>query len=236
MAASRSSIKFLTRALGTDAATVNFLRRHLSFVVLSKPAELSNKIVDYPSESSCCGRRSFSVSDQRGFRTSARASQQSQLENDLPAGDASQPFQPVPLPLRNYSPVLSGFSVLPNTAVGVPAGLSPPSSAGSFNLDQLGKEMSTCLSQGRLEEAVLLFENWLKFPDLQGKSKVPNIMTYNLLLHAKLRLGVDPRHMLQVIRDMEMNRLTPNLLSYNFLLRAIFRQRDSKMAEGILEK
>ncbi|CAM6082573.1 unnamed protein product [Calypogeia fissa] len=234
-----SSTKGLTRAmlrryLSNPTTELSSGKSSSSAVAAAGDCYLSSNF-EFSGDSRCCGsvvRTNYQVLEQRRqFRTSVQGRQQSQLESD-----SAQGFQNVPLPLRNYSPVLSGFSVLPNTAVGVPAGLSPPSNAGSLNLDQLGREMSNRLSQGRLEESVRLFENWLKFPDLQGRTKVPNVMTYNLLLHAKLRLGVDPRYMLQVIKDMQMSRLKPNLLSYNFLLRAIFRQRDSKMAERTLEK
>ncbi|KAL2613263.1 hypothetical protein R1flu_024955 [Riccia fluitans] len=96
--------------------------------------------------------------------------------------------------------------------------------------------MSNRLSLGRLEETIQLFEDWVKIPDLDGKSKVPTLMVYNLLLHAKLRIGADPRNLLQIVKEMEMSGVKPNLLTYNFLLRAIFRHRNSFMAEEILQR
>ncbi|KAL3683458.1 hypothetical protein R1sor_001480 [Riccia sorocarpa] len=243
MASLRPSSRCLLRHLKGDAFfRVQGLSRSLSSLSLSSlnswgsavKQERSSKCDGTDFDGTFCGGGSSncgqSVLGIRKLNTSATESQ-TQLEHDVPTPAG---YTAPPSPLRSYSPVLSGFSVLPTA--GIPAGLSPPSEVGRFSLESLGREMSNRLSLGRLEETIQLFEDWVKVPDLDGKSKIPNLMVYNLLLHAKLRIGADPRNLLQIVKEMEMNGVKPNLLTYNFLLRAVFRHRNSFMAENILER
>ncbi|BBM99999.1 protein MpPPR_7 [Marchantia polymorpha subsp. ruderalis] len=246
MASLRASSKCLARHLRLDRLSVQGLSRSLSsfplsssssreFVTfsLSQPqgidesVDLAHRIGEINLGAFTYGRKNFS--------TSASESQPPS-ESEVPAPQPAAGYSAVSSPLRSYSPVLSGFSVLPHPAAGLPAGLSPPSNVGSLSLEFLGREMSNLLSLGKLEETIRLFEEWVKSPGLDGKPKVPNLMVYNLLLHAKLRIGADPRNLLQVLKEMEMSGINPNLLTFNFLLRAIFRHRDSIMAEKIIAR
>ncbi|OAE33294.1 hypothetical protein AXG93_1200s1560 [Marchantia polymorpha subsp. ruderalis] len=228
MASLRASSKCLARHLRLDRLSVQGLSRSLSsfplsssssreFVTfsLSQPqgidesVDLAHRIGEINLGAFTYGRKNFS--------TSASESQPPS-ESEVPAPQPAAGYSAVSSPLRSYSPVLSGFSVLPHPAAGLPAGLSPPSNVGSLSLEFLGREMSNLLSLGKLEETIRLFEEWVKSPGLDGKPKVPNLMVYNLLLHAKLRIGADPRNLLQVLKEMEMSEAQPDGDSYNFVI------------------
>lgn len=83
------------------------------------------------------------------------------------------------------------------------------------------------LSHGRLEETVHLFDDWMRLTDAAGNPNKPNILAYNLLLHAKLHLGAHADGMYQIIEEMESVGIIPRQLTYNFVLRSIFQERDS---------
>lgn len=110
----------------------------------------------------------------------------------------------------------------------------PP--VGNFDLTTLVREMSTSLSNGRMDETIHMFEEWVKGTDITGQANKPDLLAYNLLLHAKLRVNAAPEQLLSIVVGMEDEGLVPNLLTYNFLLRAVFRSRNSEMAERILQK
>jgi hypothetical protein len=76
----------------------------------------------------------------------------------------------------------------------------------------------------------------MRLTDAAGNLNKPNILAYNLLLHAKLHLGAHADGMYQIIEEMESLGIIPRQLTYNFVLRSIFRERDSLLAEKILEK
>ena len=100
----------------------------------------------------------------------------------------------------------------------------------------LAREMLHALLHQKMDETVRLYDEWVKLADAGGNPNKPIILVYNLLLHAKFRLGALPDAMQRIVNEMEREGVTPNQLTYNFLLRCVFRQRDSKAAELILEK
>lgn len=81
-----------------------------------------------------------------------------------------------------------------------------------------------------------LYDEWVKGTDATGNPNKPNILVYNLLLHAKLRLGEYPDVMHRIVDEMERGGVTPTQLSFNFLLRSVFRLRVFKAAEFVLFK
>nr|PNR41351.1 hypothetical protein PHYPA_018754 [Physcomitrium patens] len=127
----------------------------------------------------------------------------------------------------------AGFSVISGFKP-----ISPTDNAAVGELDAIGvaREMSNELSHQKMDETVRIYDEWVKSTDVAGIPKKPNVLVYNLLLHAKLRLGTHPDVLHQIVKEMENEGVTPTLLSYNFLLRSVFRQRDSKAAELILSK
>jgi len=114
----------------------------------------------------------------------------------------------------------------------------PPAATPVGKMDAVGlsREMSSALSHQKMEEAVRLYDDWITLTDAEGNPNKPNVLVYNLLLHAKLRLGAPPDVMHQIVDEMEKKGVTPTQLTYNFLLRSVFRQRDSKAAEFVLYK
>jgi hypothetical protein len=66
----------------------------------------------------------------------------------------------------------------------------------------------------------------MRLTDAAGNPIKPNILAYNLLLHAKLHLGAHANGTYQIIEEMESIGI-PRQLTYNFVLRSIFRERDS---------
>ncbi|CAK9191410.1 unnamed protein product [Sphagnum troendelagicum] len=164
----------------------------------------------------------------------AHCLQISQLEADIAASNPAPGF---PAPSTFETPVnrVPGFSIVP--AALKPSGFgSGTTPLGRLDATLLSREMSNSLSHGRLEETVRLFDDWVKLTDAAGNPNKPNILAYNLLLHAKLRLGAHPDGMYQIINEMESAGIIPTQLTYNFVLRSVFRQRDSRLAEKILEK
>lgn len=111
-----------------------------------------------------------------------------------------------------------------------------PTPVEKLDANGLAEAMSHALSHQKMDEAVRLYDEWAKSTDAAGNPNKPNVLVYNLLLHAKLRLDVGPDVMRRIVDEMENSGVTPTQLSYNFLLRSVFRQRDSKAAEYILYK
>lgn len=119
----------------------------------------------------------------------------------------------------------------------MPSAMTAPIPVEKLDSIMLAREMSNFLSHGKMEEAVQLFEQWVAVTDAVGNNpNLPDILAYNLLLHAKLRIGVHPDSMYRILMEMETAGVTPTQLTYNFVLRAVFRHRNSRLAEQILEK
>lgn len=130
-----------------------------------------------------------------------------------------------------------GASVTNVPRFSVPFKLPPAATpVGKMDAVGLSREMSSALSHQKMEEAVRLYDDWITLTDAEGNPNKPNLLVYNLLLHAKLRLGAPPDVMHQIVDEMEKKGVTPTQLTYNFLLRSVFRQRDSKAAEFVLYK
>ncbi len=129
-----------------------------------------------------------------------------------------------------------GFSIVPTALKPSGFGSGTTTSLGRLDATFLSREMPNSLSHGRLEETVHRFKDRMRLKDAAGNPNKPNILAYNLLLHAKLHLGAHADGMYQIIEEMESVGIIPRQLTYNFVLRSIFRERDSRLAEKILEK
>lgn len=212
--ASRGSLKILCKQL--NGRQLDVLSRSLGSLALG-------------------GHGSARETDGEGFRvwgarnvsSSAHCAQiMSQLEVNITVSDPAPGFQA----FGGRGP---GFSM--------PSGFQPVAPAVPTpvaDLDAMGlmKEMANALSHENIDETVRLYDEWVKLTDKEGNPNKPNILAYNLLLHAKLRLGAPPDVMHGIVHKMEEEGVTPNQLSFNFLIRSVFRQRDSKSAERILER
>lgn len=165
---------------------------------------------------------------QRSVSGSAHCAQiSSQLEVNIAASDPAPGF-----------PAFGGAG-LKGPGFSMPSGFKPVAPRTPIEkLDAVGlaREMSNALSHQKMDETVRLYDEWVKLSDAAGSPNQANVLVYNLLLHAKLRLGAHPDVMHRIVSEMEKGGVTPNQLSYNFLLRSVFRQRNSKSAELILEK
>lgn len=166
----------------------------------------------------------------RNLSTTRTSLQESQLEADIAASDPAPGFQM----FGSTAPKVPRFSIVPPTLQ--PAAVAAPTPVAQLDGIMLAREMSNSLSHGRMEETVRIFDEWVKITDAAGNPNKPNLLVYNLLLHAKLRLGAHPDSMHRIITEMESAGINPTQLTYNFVLRAIFRQRNSRLAEQILEK
>ncbi|KAL2613264.1 hypothetical protein R1flu_024956 [Riccia fluitans] len=125
MASLRASSRLLSRQLKRESFSLQGLSRRLSARSLSSlnSLELEQRLkcddVLYRSGSSNCGTSLLGI---RKFITSATESQ-TQLEHDVSTPEQAPAGYTAPRsPLRSYSPVLSGFSVLPHPAAGIPEG------------------------------------------------------------------------------------------------------------------
>lgn len=173
-------------------------------------------------------RTGFRVSGSGGARnvstTAHSASILSQLEVKIAASDPAPGFQAY------------GNTVLRGPRFSIP--FKPPALTPIEKLDAvaLAREMSNVLSHNKMDEAVRLYDEWVKLTDAAGSPNKPTLLVYNLLLHAKLRLGAHPEVMHQIVKEMESGGVTPTQLSLNYLIRSEFRQRDSKAAEFVLNK
>ena len=177
--------------------------------------------------------RDFKVAGVGGARNvsgSAHCSQiLSQLEVNIAASDPAPGFQAF------------GSAVAKGPGFSMPSGFKPAAPSALTPIEKLdviglAREMSNALSHQKMDETVRLYDEWVKVTDAAGNPNKPNLLVYNLLLHAKLRLGAHPDAMYRILSEMEKGGVTPVQLTYNFLLRSVFRQRDSKSAELILEK
>jgi hypothetical protein len=177
------------------------------------------------------GGKVFRVARLGGARTVSSSSHcaqiSSQLEVNIAASDPAPGFQ--------------AFGGSKGPGFLMPSGFKPAVPAADVpvaKLDCIGlaREMSNALSHQKMDETVRLYDEWVKLADAGGNPNKPIILVYNLLLHAKFRLGAHPDAMQRIVNEMEREGVTPNQLTYNFLLRCVFRQRDSKAAELILEK
>ncbi|KAG0569430.1 hypothetical protein KC19_6G090200 [Ceratodon purpureus] len=223
--ASRESLKILCKQLNGRQLQREVVSRSLSSLALGGNGggleAGSQGIVD-------SGRKGFRVV--RNVSSSAHCAQiSSQLEVNIAASDPAPGFQAFGNPVVKGP----GFSMPSGFKPVVPPALTPIE-----KLDEMGlaREMSNALSHQKMEETVRLYDEWVKLTDAAGNPNKPNILVYNLLLHAKLRLGAHPEVMFRIVSEMEKAGVTPTQLSFNFLLRSVFRQRDSKSAELILEK
>lgn len=136
------------------------------------------------------------------------------------------------------APKVPKFTIVPAALKpSMPSAMTAPIPVEKLDSIMLAREMSNFLSHGKMEEAVQLFEQWVAVTDAVGNNpNLPDILAYNLLLHAKLRIGVHPDIMYRILTEMETAGVTPTQLTYNFVLRAVFRHRNSRLAEQILEK
>ncbi len=156
-----------------------------------------------------------------------------QLEADINASCPALGFEAPSAFGRGRVP---GFSIVPTALKPSGFGSGTTTSLGRLDATFLSREMSNSLSHGRLEETVHLFDDWMRLTGAAGNPNKPNILAYNLLLHAKLHLGAHADGMYQIIEKMESVGIIPRQLTYNFVLRSIFQERDSRLAEKILEK
>ena len=140
--------------------------------------------------------------------------------------------------LGTAAPKVPRFTIVPAALKpSMPSAMTAPIPVEKLDSIMLAREMSNFLSHGKMEEAVQLFEQWVAVTDAVGNNpNLPDILAYNLLLHAKLRIGVHPDSMYRILLEMESAGVTPTQLTYNFVLRAVFRHRNSRLAEQILEK
>ncbi len=155
-----------------------------------------------------------------------------QLEADI---NASCPALGFEAPLAFGRARIPGFSIVPTALKPSGFGSGTTASLGRLDATFLSREMSNSLSHGRLAETVHLFDDWMRLTDAAGDPNKPNILAYNLLLHAKLCLGAHADSMYQVIEEMESGGIIPRQLTYNFVVRSIFQERDSRLAKKILE-
>lgn len=232
MAITRETLKRLCGHLHTqqkDLPSLALFARNLSSHSASNSSaqELSGNI---PSNVEPQGFR-LKLGGTRNISAVGHDSQISQLE-DNSAASVSAPGFPAAAPFGSGVPKVPGFSIVPPSL----KPLTGPVPVSKLDSTMLAREMSVSLSHGRWDETVRLFEDWANLKDTAGNPNKPNILAYNLLLHAKLRLGAHPDSMYRLIGDMKTAGVIPTQLSYNFVLRAVFRQRDSKLAERILEK
>ncbi|KAG0625771.1 hypothetical protein M758_2G080100 [Ceratodon purpureus] len=218
--ASREGLKVLCKQL--NARQRDVLSRSLGSLALGGQGGLYEGGVGEP------GRKGFRVG--RTVSSSAHCGQiQSQLEVTIAASDPAPGFQAF------------GSSVAKGPGFSMPSGFKPvvpvaQTPVGKLDGIGLAREMSNALSHQKMDETVRLYDEWVKLTDAEGNPNKPNILVYNLLLHAKLRLGAHPDVMWRIVHEMEREGVTPTHLTYNFLLRSVFRHRDSKSAELILEK
>jgi hypothetical protein len=151
-----------------------------------------------------------------------------QLEADI---NASCPALGLEAPSAFERGRVPGFSIVPTAVKPSGFGSGTTTSLGRLDATFLSREMSNSLSHGRLEETVQLFDNWMRLTDAAGNPNKPNILAYNLLLHAKLCLGAHADGMYQIIEEMESVGIIPRQLTYNFVVRSIFQERDSQLAK-----
>lgn len=217
--ASRESLKVLCKQL-------NARQRHVLCRSLGSLALCGNGAAQGIGE---VERKGFRVPMLRDVRSVSSSAHCAQASSQLDAQLSSVVIQAV----GSTAPKVPGFSM--------PSGFKPvaaPAESSVANLDAIGlaREMSNALSHQKMDETVRLYDEWVKLTDAAGNPNSPNILVYNLLLHAKLRLGAHPDVLHRIVSEMESGGVMPTQLSYNFLLRSVFRQRDSKAAELILEK
>ena len=175
----------------------------------------------------------------RDLSTSRGLSQESSSRLTQADMDTSDPAPGLQFLGAAAAPKVPRFTIVPAALKPsvMPSAMTAPIPVEKLDSIMLAREMSNFLSHGKMEEAVQLFEQWVAVTDAVGNNpNLPDILAYNLLLHAKLRIGVHPDSMYRILMEMETAGVTPTQLTYNFVLRAVFRHRNSRLAEQILEK
>lgn len=217
--------------------TLGCLRRHADAIVSRSLTSLAVGDIRPGLDDHHQGYLNRRIIMSRDLSTSWRFLQESSSQLAQADMDTSDPAPGLQF-LGTTAPKVPRFTIVPAALKpSMPPAMAVPIPVVNLDNIMLVREMSDLLSHGKMEEAVRLFEHWVAVTDAAGNNRnLPDILAYNLLLHANLRIGVHPDIMYRITTEMEIAGVAPTQLTYNFVLRAVFRHRDSRLAEQILEK
>ncbi|XP_024521516.1 pentatricopeptide repeat-containing protein At1g26460, mitochondrial-like [Selaginella moellendorffii] len=114
---------------------------------------------------------------------------------------------------------------------------TPAAEPAPMDANAVADELNNRLTEGKVPEAIALFEDWrTKINPVTLECNKPDRRLYNLYMQAKVKHEANFAELQEVVTEMEESGLPRDLNGYNILIRALFRKKDSAMAEKLLEQ